>query len=46
MKGTVFFPAHVYADLTLISVLYEIYMDKIQVWQTGEHFVDPDKSQL
>lgn len=31
MKGTVLFPAHVYADLTLISVLYEIYMDKIQV---------------
>ena len=44
MQGTVFFPGHVCADLTLVSVLYEIYTNKIQVWQTGKHFVDPDKS--
>lgn len=41
MKGAVFFPAHVCADLTLIKVLYEIYMT--QVWQTMDHFIDPDK---
>lgn len=44
MKGTVFFPAHASADLTLISVLCEICMNKNQAWQTGKHFVDPDKS--
>lgn len=44
MKGTVFFPAHVHADLILISVLYEIYMNTIQVWQAQECFIDPGKS--